>query len=208
MRTVGHVASLKALFTASLLACSAACGSRDNKTDAGATLIPSGDPTGSLVGDGGGNFSPPQCTQAGACVSACSSGASTTITGTVYDPAGHNPLYGIAVYVPSQAVSPISTGASCYSCGDLYSGGPIASDLTDAAGKFTIKNAPDGPNIPLVIQVGKWRKQLYVQNVSPCMDNPLPDKSLRLPKITMRAISRASPSRPGGRIRWSAFSAA
>jgi hypothetical protein len=124
----------------------------------------------------------PQCTQGGACIHACQSAKGTTISGKVYDPAGRNPLYDIAVYVPSQAVDPLTSGASCASCESLYSGGPIASALTDATGSFTIDNAPDGTNVPLVVQIGKWRNQFVLPTVMPCVDNPQADGSLHLPK--------------------------
>ena len=115
-------------------------------------------------------------------VSACGSGVSTTVSGTVYDPAGKNPLYGVAVYVPKSKPDPLKLGATCDSCSGLYSGSPVAAAVTDAAGKFTMQNVPDGNGIPLVIQIGKWRKQMTIPNVAPCHDNPLPDKSLTLPK--------------------------
>ncbi len=113
------------------------------------------------------------------------SGGTTTISGKVYDPAGKNPLYNIVVYVPNEPVKPFKSGASCDACNDLYSGKPVAVALTDGSGAFVIKNAPDGPNIPLVIQVGKWRMQKTLANVVQCKDNPQPDKSLRLPKNQM-----------------------
>jgi hypothetical protein len=120
-----------------------------------------------------------QCQQHG-----CASGA-TTISGRVYDPAGKNPLYNVAVYVPNENVAPIKLGANCDPCANLYTGKPVVSALTDPAGEFIIKNAPDGPNIPLVIQIGKWRKQVTVPNVAACKDTRFPDKTLTLPRNHM-----------------------
>jgi hypothetical protein len=123
-------------------------------------------------GDGGGG---------GPTTSSCPGGGSTTISGTVYDPAKKNPLYDVVVYVPGGAPSALTPGASCDSCNSLYTGNPVASALTDTAGKFQIQNAPSGSNVPLVIQIGKWRKQLTIPTVKSCTDNPQPDKSLSLP---------------------------
>jgi hypothetical protein len=113
----------------------------------------------------------------------CESGA-TSISGTVYDPALRHPLYDVVVYVPSTTLDPIPSGPSCdtNSCASAYSGNPIATTLTDANGHFTLSGVPDGTNVPLVVQVGKWRRQLTVPNVAACQDNPLPDKSVSLPK--------------------------
>ena len=174
------------------LAAPAACGSSEGSStftrdSEGGTTAPSGFGDASLFADGGAGTGPftdgsaPRCTESGQCVSACSSGGQTTISGTVYDPAGKNPLYGVVVYVPSKPVSPITTGASCYSCSDLYTGDPVAFAVTDSAGKFTIQGTPDGANIPLVVQVGKWRKQFTVPTVAACTGNAIPDKTLTLP---------------------------
>ena len=71
---------------------------------------------------------------------------------------------------------------TCSSCSNLYTS-PTASAVTDAH-----RALPDpwtrrpGRTIPLVVQVGKWRKQYTIANVTKCVDNPQPDKSLRLPK--------------------------
>jgi hypothetical protein len=113
---------------------------------------------------------------------ACAGGATTTVSGTVYDPAGNNPLYNVVVYVPNDKVQPLKSGASCDACDSLYSGSPIAAAVTDAAGKFTLTKAPDGADIPLVVQIGKWRKQFKIASVAPCQDNPQPDGMLRLPR--------------------------
>ncbi len=135
-----------------------------------------------VTGSGTGTSSGAGCSGLDCQIHACTGGASTNITGTVYDPAGKNPLYGIVAYVPNTKPSPITSGASCYSCGDLYTGDPIASAVTDAYGNFTIKNAPDGANIPLVIQVGKWRRQFVLPTVTKCGSTAVPDLTLTLPK--------------------------
>jgi hypothetical protein len=105
----------------------------------------------------------------------------TSISGTVYDPAAKQPLYNVVVYVPSSSPEPLAAGATCDSCTALYTGNPIATALTDSDGRFTLSGVPDGPNIPMVIQVGKWRRQLTLPNVVACEDNPQPDRSLTLP---------------------------
>lgn len=112
----------------------------------------------------------------------CEGGKSTTISGKVYDPAGKNPLYNVVVYVPNAELAPLPPGASCAACDSLFSGSPVAVGQTDATGQFTIKDVPVGDNIPLVMQVGKWRRKITIASVAACQDNPQPDKSLRLPR--------------------------
>lgn len=117
-----------------------------------------------------------QCQQA-----SCATG-STTISGQVFDPAGRNPLYNVAVYVPNEAVQPLEPGASCAPCEAMYSGKAVVSTLTDAEGRFTLEKAPDGTDIPLVVQIGKWRKQVVIPQVARCQDNVLPKALTTLPR--------------------------
>jgi hypothetical protein len=123
----------------------------------------------------------PACTATSSPITrpACDAG-STTISGTVYDPAGKNPLYDVVVYVPAGPPDPLPTGATCDSCSDLYTGSPSVTALTDAQGHFLLTNAPSGAVVPLVLQIGKWRRQLEV-SVEPCQANVLPEGSLTLP---------------------------
>jgi hypothetical protein len=44
----------------------------------------------------------------------------------------------------------------------------MAVAVTDTAGGFTLTGAPDGADIPLVVQVGKWRKEITLPSVAPC----------------------------------------
>jgi hypothetical protein len=118
-----------------------------------------------------------QCQQ-----SACIGSTPTTVSGMVLDPAGTNPLYNVVVYVPNAPVGALPQGVSCDQCDSLYMGEPIAAALTDGKGHFTLSDVPDGSNIPLVVQIGKWRRQFVLPTVAPCQDNPQPDGMFRLPR--------------------------
>lgn len=118
-------------------------------------------------------------------VQSCMNGGHTTISGKVYDPAGKVPLYNVAVYVPNAPVQPFKEGASCDRCGASIVN-PVTAAVTDEAGAFTLTDAPVGQNIPLVIQVGKWRRQIVIPAVNACADNPLTDPQVtRLPRNHM-----------------------
>jgi hypothetical protein len=113
----------------------------------------------------------------------CGGGVQTTVSGTVYAPNGKLPLYNVIVYVPNGPVAPLTKGATCDKCGATVSGSPVATALSDAKGQFVLKDVPVGENIPLVIQLGKWRRQVTIPRVEACVDTKLTDPNLtRLPK--------------------------
>lgn len=140
--------------------------------------IPTGNDAGDLVGNGGPCVNL-QCQQVDC---AAKQLPPTTVSGIVFDPAGHNPLYDVIVYVPNAPVQPFKPGVVCDQCGVVASGSPIVTALTGADGRFTLTNVPAGQNIPLVLQVGKWRKQLVIPQVTACTDTPMVEPSvMRLP---------------------------
>jgi hypothetical protein len=140
--------------------------------------IPNGSSSGTS-GDGG-----VACPSGLMCNVQCSGGGSTTITGKVYDPAGKDPLYNVAVYVPATPLQPlpkgVPTGADACSCAALFKSGALTSTFTGVDGTFTLTNVPVGSSVPLVLQIGKWRRSLHI-SVNTCQSNAQPDKSLTLP---------------------------
>ena len=183
---------------------SGACGGNGNactpKTCAqlGFNCGPAGDGCGGLIQCGActspqicGASSPGVCgsgqpaTDAGVFVT-CEGGGVTTITGTVVagtDPTQGfgqpDPIYAAYVYVPSGPVQAITTGATCDKC--TTSQPAIVSAITGIDGTFTLTNPPVGPNVPVVIQLGKWRRVINV-NVTACQANPLTTAQTHLPR--------------------------
>jgi hypothetical protein len=153
-------------------------------TDATVPVNDSGNP---IFGDVSTEAAPP-CQGLQCQVVSCGGNTHTTISGTVYDPAGKNPLYNILVYVPTFPNDPlpaITHGMSCDTCAAKITNA-MATALTDAKGHFTIVDAPVGNNIPIVVQVGKWRRKFTLASTSSCVDNAYPDPPtpadrLRLP---------------------------
>jgi hypothetical protein len=138
--------------------------------------------SGSTIVSESGPPDPASCKNLQCIQVACEAGT-TTITGTVYAPNGTLPLYNVLVYVPNAPVPAVTQGLTCDRCGGIPPGEPVAAALTDSRGVFQIKNAPAGKNIPLVMQVGKWRRQIAVPEVVACQDNKLTDpQQTRLPK--------------------------
>jgi hypothetical protein len=146
------------------------------------------DSTGPLFGDVNTEAAPP-CVGLKCNVVNCGGSAHTTISGTVYDPAGKNPLYNVIVYVPTSATDPlpaITHGATCEACAATIKNA-VATALTDATGKFQLVDVPVGSNIPLVVQVGKWRRKYTMPSVAQCVDNAYPDPPTPATKLRLPA---------------------
>jgi hypothetical protein len=113
----------------------------------------------------------------------CPSGEGpATLTGTVFDPAGKNPVDNAIVYVPQGALAPMTTGTNkCTTC-EIFIGGYLAAAATDATGKFTLTGVPAGMEIPLVVQAGKWRREVFVPLVRACTTTAVPPELTRLPR--------------------------
>jgi hypothetical protein len=126
----------------------------------------------------------------------CDAGT-TTVTGTVVAP-GHpngsgwtgsdggpwvpDPIYNALVYVPNGNVQPFTPGVSCDRCGASVSGAPLVTARTATDGTFTLTNVPCGDNIPLVIQLGRWRRQIKIPHVTCCQNIALTTEQTRLPR--------------------------
>jgi hypothetical protein len=147
--------------------------------DAGSRAVDAGPPPGQFGGSTRGPCSGLQCQQVDC---ASQNEPDTTVSGIVYDPAGKHPLFNVIVYVPNDTVKPLVPGAVCDQCGAVASGSPVVSALTGPDGRFVLHDVPAGDAIPLVLQLGKWRRQTVIAHVAACADTALGDRStMRLP---------------------------
>ncbi len=142
----------------------------------------------------------------------CAGGGTTTLSGTVvagtlptYIPAGDSPdpVPNVLVYVPNSTPASFTKGVQCNACGGDVSGSPLIGTTTDAAGHFTLTNVPvmpAGQLLPLVIQLGRWRRIFGLGNalnpgfsISGCATNNI--GQVRMPRnqsegdIPLTAIS-------------------
>lgn len=174
MRT-SAISSLAALAAIIVAGVAYGCGSDDGASSGGT-------PDGGCVGFG--------CTADGAapCVGleckqvACEGGGTTSLSGVVLDPAGKVPVFNAVVYVPNEKVAPLTEGAACNRCDAPVSGKPVALTHTDTTGAFKLENVPVTEALPLVVQIGKWRREITVANVARCADTPLAAGTVRLPR--------------------------
>ena len=110
---------------------------------------------------------------------ACPGGGTTSITGTVYAPNGTDPLPNIQVFIPNAPVDAFTPGVSCPVIGQPPSGSPLVGTTTATDGTFTITNVPVGSSIPLVVQTGRWRRQVVIPATTACTNTAF---STRLPR--------------------------
>src|SRR5580698_5956858 len=138
-----------------------------------------------LVTDSGSEGSA-SCTGLQCNVQACGGGGATTVSGYVYAPNGMLPLYDVQVFIPNAPLTPFAQGVQCENCGAPLSGEPIATALSDPTGHFVLTGVPTGTNVPIVVQLGKWRREAFIPTVSGCTANTLTDPNLtRLPQNQM-----------------------
>jgi hypothetical protein len=136
----------------------------------------------SLPATCGGAGVPSQCGVPSGCKNlclkqvSCPGNKTTSLTGTVYAPNGVTPLPGAVIYVPNGAVAPFTTGVACEKPAACLagSGSPLVKTVSDVNGGFKLDNVPVGTNIPLVIQVGRFRRQVTIPSITACVNNPVP----------------------------------
>jgi hypothetical protein len=123
------------------------------------------------------------CTQ----IAVCDGAVTTTITGTAVTAALTNPtpLSGALVFIPDLAVGaklpPLADGPVCSPCATPSSDKVVAFAVTGPDGRFVMRDVPSGTGIPLVVQLGSWRRQTTI-DVLPCVETPLPVGTVRLPR--------------------------
>jgi hypothetical protein len=122
------------------------------------------------------------CVNLACAIPTCTQNRHTTLTGRAFAPNGALPLYDVVVYVPNAPVQAFSSGPVCSTCQASLSGHPLAVAQTDAQGRFVLTDVPVGANIPVVVQIGKWRRQVTLSIPNACADNTVADGVLRLPR--------------------------
>lgn len=89
-------------------------------------------------------------------------------------------MYGVAVYVPNGDLKPLPRGASCDACAKRNVDA-AASTLTDARGEFVLDDVPADVAVPIVIEIGRFRR-VVTRDVIACETMRLPDDTTRLPR--------------------------
>ncbi len=104
--------------------------------------------------------------------------ATTTISGTVFDPRTTNalPLPDVLVYATTDPVPALPSGVQCLT----YQAptGVVSYTYSAVDGTFTLANIPENASYTIVIQAGKWRRQFPNEAVAAA---PLTGLSLNMP---------------------------
>ncbi len=136
-----------------------------------------------------------QCQQVGC---AGDGGITTTISGRVV--AGTQAPYGapdpvpnVLVYVPNAPLAAFAAGVQCNtSCSAEVSGQPIAATISNYDGTFTLTNVPVGSNIPVVIQLGRWRREVQFNVSNQCVNTVVGDIHMPRTKTDSTPASAAN----------------
>ncbi len=116
-------------------------------------------------------------------VAQCDNGGDTVLTGRLFAPNGHDPVPGAFVYVPNLGLPEFPVGVACDLCGDIA--GAATSTQTAYDGTFTLGKVPAGDQIPVVFQLGRFRRVVNM-TVAPCQTQSPPKDTgvdgVRLPK--------------------------
>ncbi|MBS2011872.1 MAG: hypothetical protein JST00_03200 [Deltaproteobacteria bacterium] len=115
----------------------------------------------------------------------------TRVTGRVFDPSGAGGgtnnlgLAGITVFQPSGALvnfgaAPLGPGVTCDTCASVDSPRTTYT-VTDKNGDFTLRNVTPSPNTRIVVQSGRWRREI-VTSVSACAANAPAAGTFRMPR--------------------------
>jgi hypothetical protein len=182
-------------------ASSGGCGSKanglpgsDDDSGAGEDASFGGDDSGGIVGTSSGGLfqttdagttSGTTCAAGGGLACDVPAGCTTSLSGTVYDPAGKNPIYNAVVFVPTDPAGKLKTITpgthTCSSC-DVSIGDYVSATTTDAKGHFMLTGVPAASKVPFVVQIGKWRREVFLPTVKACTNNAVPAASSRLPR--------------------------
>jgi len=142
---------------------------------------------GVVFADGGTDAGRP-CTNLCLQQMACPGMPKSSISGTVLAPTNPamfgapDPLPGAFVYVPNGTVTPFPPGVACEKCSASVTGDPLVSTTSAVNGTFRLENVPCGMNIPLVIQLGRWRRQITIPSVACCANTALTADQTRFPR--------------------------
>ncbi len=103
-------------------------------------------------------------------------GVSTWLTVTEHVTATPDPVPNVLVYIPNDPLPLAKMGQgyaanACPQCAADVSGNPLVSTYTAFDGTFTLTNVPVGQNIPVVIQMGRWRRVFSVNVTTSCGAN-------------------------------------
>jgi hypothetical protein len=96
-----------------------------------------------------------------------------------------HPLQGAIVYVPNLEpganLPPLTDDLSCSVCPSLGPYDIVTAAVTGSDGRFVLHGVPAGVGIPIVVQLGEWRRQTMI-DVVPCVHNALAPGTVRLPR--------------------------